>query len=102
METVAAVPGMTPQSASDSERARLALEGSDLGVWDWHLGENIVAWDARCREMLGLPDDNASALGKAMEIVHPDDRAALEAAMARAVDPAVLSPMAGEFRVLHP
>jgi len=64
------------------ERYALALQGSNDGVWDWNLASNAVHWSARWKAMLGYGDDEVGTspdewLGR----VHPDDRAAVTAAL---------------------
>ncbi len=56
------------------ERLSLALEGTDLGIWDWDLRDNSVQFDRRWCEMLGL--DHATTpqvLDTWSSRVHPDD-----------------------------
>lgn len=56
------------------DRLELALEGANLGVWDWDLTNDSVQFDRRWCEMLGL--DHASTpqqLDTWRSRVHPDD-----------------------------
>ncbi len=64
------------------ERYRLALRGSQDGLWEWDLGSNAVFLSPRWKGMLGfesdeIADDKAGWLAR----VHADDRPALEAAL---------------------
>ena len=64
------------------ERYRLALRGSQDGLWEWDLGSDAVFLSPRWKGMLGfesdeIGDDKAGWLAR----VHADDRAALEAAL---------------------
>lgn len=55
-------------------RLELALEGANLGVWDWDLTDDTVQFDRRWCEMLGL--DHATTpqhLDTWRTRVHPDD-----------------------------
>ncbi|MBM4784464.1 MAG: PAS domain-containing protein [Archangiaceae bacterium] len=57
-------------------RLELALEGANLGVWDWDLTNDAVQFDRRWCEMLGL--DHATTpqhLDTWRSRVHPDDLA---------------------------
>jgi PAS domain S-box-containing protein len=62
------------------DRLGLALDGGELGIWDWDLRDNSVQFDRRWCEMLGL--DHA-ATPMTIETwsarVHPDDLAACSA-----------------------
>ncbi|WP_158514920.1 PAS domain-containing protein [Gemmatimonas phototrophica] len=56
------------------ERLDLALEGANLGIWDWDLRDNSVQFDRRWCEMLGL--DHATTpmvLDTWSARAHPDD-----------------------------
>jgi PAS domain S-box-containing protein len=76
---------------------RLALDAASLGLWQCR-DDGAMAWDARCCSMLGLdpaePASHADWLGRA----HPADRAALEAAIGTALDPASDGALAHECR----
>ena len=39
------------------ERLRLALAATELGAWDYDPVTGALAWDARCKELFGLPPE---------------------------------------------
>ncbi len=52
----------------------LALEGANLGIWDWWPETNVVKIDERCGAMLGLTYENLDMkLSDWKDRVHPDD-----------------------------
>lgn len=56
------------------ERLDLALEGANLGIWDWDLRDNSVQFDRRWCEMLGLDHETTPmVLDTWSTLVHPDD-----------------------------
>jgi len=58
-----------------SERLQLAVEGADIGVWDWNVRTDEVRFDERWAAMLGYDrEEIASDLSAWEERVHPDDR----------------------------
>ena len=64
------------------QRLELALNGSDLGLWDWDLVTNQVFYSERWLTMLGyqkgeLPDDFSTWVG----LVHPEDLNRAQAAV---------------------
>lgn len=73
---------------ASEERLRLAVAATGLGVFDWDLASDRVTVNARFREMLGLPEGD-DVIGAAMlgGVVHPEDRAFVEAKLAAAFDP---------------
>ncbi|WP_144798867.1 PAS domain S-box protein [Halorubrum depositum] len=57
-----------------SERLRLAVEGADVGVWDWDLRTDEVRFDERWAAMLGYDRSEISfELSEWEDRVHPDD-----------------------------
>ena len=88
---------------ASEERLRLAVAATGLGVFDWDLATDQVTVNARFREMLGLPPGGdvigASMLGG---VVHPEDRAVVEAKLADAFDPRSAGSYQFEHRALTP
>lgn len=61
-----------------------ALEGSNLGIWDWNLIDNSVKFDHRWASMLGLNVKNIKMeLATWSSLVHPDDLAACYEALTK-------------------
>jgi PAS domain S-box-containing protein len=57
-----------------SERLQLAVEGADVGVWDWDLRTDEVRFDERWAAMLGYDrSEIAPELSEWEDRVHPDD-----------------------------
>ena len=57
-----------------SERLQLAVEGADVGVWDWNVRTGEVQFDERWARMLGHdPSEIAFDLSEWEDRVHPDD-----------------------------
>ncbi|WP_164997885.1 sensor histidine kinase [Methanolobus psychrotolerans] len=60
--------------AKTKEVMELALEGANLGMWDWNLRTNEVMYDERWAEMIGY---NVKDVDKSIEswkhLTHPDD-----------------------------
>ena len=82
-------------------RLNLALQSASMGVWHWDIAENKRYFDAQACSLGGI--DPATFTGTADEffrVVHPDDREALKAALARTVEQDVL--YRPEYRVIWP
>ncbi|QIO22128.1 PAS domain S-box protein [Haloarcula sp. JP-L23] len=57
-----------------TERLELALEGAELGVWDWNVETGDVSFDERWVGMLGYSlSDLDQRIETWEELVHPDD-----------------------------
>lgn len=60
-------------------RWKFALEGSDLGVWDWNVATGEVWFSPRWKEMLGFEEHEIEASVAEWEgLVHPDDLAVVQ------------------------
>ncbi|MEQ8406563.1 MAG: PAS domain-containing protein [Oceanicaulis sp.] len=57
-----------------SERAELALTGSDAAVWDWDIETGDVWWSPSLKAMLGVPAGFTPDFNHFLSRVHPDDR----------------------------
>lgn len=66
---------------------QLAIEGANLGAWDWNLEDNTVIFDERWTEMLGLDVKKVEMTLETWESrVHPDDLEDCYADMKRYLD----------------
>ncbi len=58
----------------NEERWKFALEGAGAGVWELEVGKGEVFHSKRCREILGLGnDDSTDTLEAWRQRIHPDD-----------------------------
>ncbi|MCU0952088.1 MAG: PAS domain-containing protein, partial [Burkholderiaceae bacterium] len=82
-------------------RLRLAAEASRIGAWERDLLTDEGQWDPTMFTLLGhLPAERAPSHDETLAMVHPDDRAAVEAAWQRMVEEQ--RPVEYEHRVLRP
>lgn len=81
------------------ERLNLALSASRMGVWEWDAVGNSIFWSPECYELFKRPDFPGT-LEAFLEVVHPDDVAALMGAARRSL--AEGNDFVAEFRVLYP
>ncbi len=64
------------------QRMDLALEGADLGLWDWDIQSDAAFFNPRCAGMLGFdPDEFAPRIGSWQERIHPNDKVRVMSAM---------------------
>lgn len=57
------------------DRSELAIEGADLGLWDWRIQEERVFHNSRWKGMLGYSADELDDLPATFyALLHPDDR----------------------------
>lgn len=69
------------------ERLREAQAIAHLGSWDWDIRANTLYWSDEIYRIFGLKPQEFGATYEAfLSLVHPDDRAALSAAVTGALD----------------
>ena len=87
--------------AESETRLRLATEAADIGTWDFDPQTGVLTWDAKCKQLFGLPvDAGVSYEGTFLPALHPDDREATDAAVQGALDPAGNGRFEVEYRAI--
>ncbi len=83
------------------DRLRLAIEGTQDGIYDWDIKSNKIYFSRRFYEMMG--QDRKSSYGtpeEAQNIIHPDDRERAVAHLRKYIA-GELSEYSQEFRMQH-
>ncbi len=89
------------QLKESRERYRLALEGSNDGIWDWDLISGELFYSTRYKNMLGYEDHEFEHTLKAWEEkLHPDDYVAAKKAITDYLEGRTNQYVA-EFRIKH-
>ena len=74
------------RSARSEERLTLALEGSHLALFDWDVSARQVYHSAHWSMMLGGPAvESTTSLEALAQLVHPDDRLAVQTKISEAI-----------------
>lgn len=82
------------------ERFALAIQGTSDGIWDWDIAAGTVWRSPRLLQILGLDTATLSNAAEAiLDLVHPEDREWLEAALEDHLRCGV--PFRMEYRVRH-
>ena len=80
LDRLTAAAAMDKQQGA--ERLELALRGADLGLWDLHVASGNFVINPRERALLGFSlDDELPQGGEWRNLIHPDDRALVDAAI---------------------
>jgi PAS domain S-box-containing protein len=74
------------------------LDAAMLGSWRYDARHRVFSWDARSKEIFGVPEDGA-IVEEFMNWVHPDDEEKVWAAYHRALDPAQPERSPAQFRL---
>jgi two-component system, LuxR family, sensor kinase FixL len=83
------------------ERLRLSKQAAHFGVFDYDPILNIIHWDECMRELWGGESDKSITYDQFVAAIHPDDRAARQAAIDVASDPAGNGEYKLEYRVIN-
>ncbi|WP_017651762.1 PAS domain S-box protein [Fortiea contorta] len=59
---------------ASQERLELALQGANLGMWDYNLNSGELIWTERCKTLFGLAPDTPISYEVFLNALHPDDR----------------------------
>ncbi|MFW6346008.1 MAG: PAS domain S-box protein, partial [Halomonas sp.] len=91
---------LTADNTQGARRDRLAVEAAGLGIWELDLATGAAEWNAAMHALYGHPPDQPPLDFTAwLSRVHPEDREAVEAAMARLNDDS--GPLSMSFRILR-
>jgi PAS domain S-box-containing protein len=82
------------------ERLRLAKDAGRLGIHDYDVRSGRIHWDEYVRELWGVAPDEPVTYDTFIAGLHPDDRAMIQAAVAKAFDPTTDGRYAATYRVV--
>jgi two-component system cell cycle sensor histidine kinase/response regulator CckA len=82
-------------------RLRLAIEAGRIGTFEWDLQTNLIASNARARDLIGVQRETTFPFSEFEATIHPDDRHAVREAIQLAIDPRGPGEFAIVFRVVR-
>jgi PAS domain S-box-containing protein len=82
---------------SSEENLQLAIDATDLGLWDLDIVTGALQWSDRLKAFYGLPSDARVDFQMFSHRSHPDDRDRILRTYEAALDPA----SGGRFRIEH-
>jgi PAS domain S-box-containing protein len=83
---------------ASNDRLQSALDAAQLGSWHYDPLHRVFSWDARSKEIFGVPQDGAT-VEEFMNWVHPDDVEGVWLACRRGLDPAQPERSPTQFRL---
>lgn len=84
----------------NEEHLRLATQAAELGTFDWDLANGTIEWDARCRELFGIENNEVITTELLLDGLHPDDKERVTRMIQRAFDKASGGNYDTEYRVI--
>jgi PAS domain S-box-containing protein len=85
---------------ASEERMNLAAEAANLAMWEWNVVKDEIWMTDKGRALLGLARHARLDYAAQVSLVHPDDRAARDAAFRRALE--TEGEYATEYRIVLP
>jgi PAS domain S-box-containing protein len=98
--TAAGAAAERTRARTVSERRQHALEAGRIGTWELEPGSDALHWDARCKELFGLPPETRVDRALFLGAVQAADRERIEEALAAALDPERGGKLDVEFRIV--
>ncbi len=86
--------------SNSEEQLRLATDAAEIGLWDLDPKTDVLYWPARVKAMFGISAHVPISMQDFYAGLHPEDRAATEAAFAAALDPNRRSLYDVEYRTI--
>jgi PAS domain S-box-containing protein len=86
-----------PAIAERLHRLEMAVEAAGVGLWEWDVRSGDLTWNARNRELFGVPPDEPLHIRDYIRLVHPEDREKVRAAYRAARD----NLQTGDYLVEH-
>jgi PAS domain S-box-containing protein len=83
---------------ASKDRLQFTLDAARLGSWRYDARHGVFSWDARSKDIFGVPEDKAT-VEEFMNWVHPDDVEGVWAAYHRTLDPAQPEQSPTQFRL---
>ncbi|MGZ0656105.1 hybrid sensor histidine kinase/response regulator [Coraliomargarita sp. W4R72] len=84
---------------NDSVRLNIALAAAQLGTHSYEVNTGEVILDARAKAIFGLGPDEDFHFDRFSNCVHPDDRAAMQSAVKKAISPTNTELYSVEYRI---
>ena len=101
VDALAEVSTLAEQIESRDARLELMLAASGTGFWEWDVESGELTWSEAIFRQYGLkPGPHAPGYEAYLDLIHPDDRAAFESAIAAALEGA--EGFALDFRIIWP
>lgn len=91
----------TAELIISENRLRLAQSAMGLGVYNHDLINGTVNWDMRTREIFGVDTDVVVTHDLFLDTLHPEDKAGVQAAHNRALNPSGTGICHAQYRIIN-
>jgi PAS domain S-box-containing protein len=84
------------------ETLKLAAEMACVGTWHLAVLKNELYSSPKCKEVFGISPEAQFRYEDFLSVLHPDDRATVEAEIAHVLDPQGTGLFELDYRIIHP
>jgi PAS domain S-box-containing protein len=88
--------------ALHNERLALAVEATEMGLWEWNAQTGETFWSDRQKDIFGLPKDQPASYEFWYSAIHPEDREQVVSSVGSLSDPRSGGQIQVEHRVVRP
>jgi PAS domain S-box-containing protein len=88
--------------ALHNERLALAVEATEMGLWEWNAQTGETFWSDRQKEIFGLPKNEPATYEFWYSAIHPEDREHVVSSVGGLSDPRSGGQIQVEHRVVRP
>jgi signal transduction histidine kinase/integral membrane sensor domain MASE1 len=99
VDLAARVEARTDELRRSHGRLAEAQHVAHLGSWEWDIDADTIWWSDELYRIYDVPHGTPIKYGMFLQVVHPDDRAALDATVRRAIE--TKEPFSFEHRVIR-
>jgi len=90
------------EAALYNERLALAVEATELGLWEWNVETGQTFWSDRQKQIFGLSLNAPASYEFWLSVLHPEDRDRVIESVSALLDPKSGGQLHLEHRVIHP
>ncbi len=90
------------EAALHNERLALAVEATEMGLWEWNAQSGETFWSDRQKEVFGLPKDEPATYEFWHSAIHPEDRERVVSSVGALTDPRSGGQLQIEHRIIRP
>lgn len=90
------------EGAINSKRLALAVEATELGLWEWIAETGMIYWSDRQREIFGISADEPLTHELWVSSIHPEDRDWVVERVGSLMNPESKGKLQAEYRIVRP
>ncbi|MFC1460728.1 sensor histidine kinase [Microvirga arabica] len=90
------------EAALHNERLALAVEATEMGLWEWNAQTGETFWSDRQKEIFGLPKTEPATYEFWHSAIHPEDREHVVSSVGSLSDPRSGGQLQVEHRIIRP